>query len=174
MEERIPKCKKRIINAFIELRRKKELEKITVTELIKKADVNKSTFYVYYHDIYDLSEQLEEEIINSIAASIRHPERMIEDTPMVTRELFAAFSQHQNMTSILFSGSRSSILPEKIMAKIEEIIYAHYPLYKDDLRIHVIMTYQIYGSYFAFRNHMDQDQMYVASIIAEIGGRINN
>ena len=58
MDKRAQKSRSSIINTFLEIRSKKPLEKITVTELCKKADLNKSTFYVHYHDIYDLSEQL--------------------------------------------------------------------------------------------------------------------
>ena len=46
------------MNAFLELRSKKALEKITVRELCEKAEINKSTFYTHFRDIYDLSEYL--------------------------------------------------------------------------------------------------------------------
>lgn len=40
--------------------RKKQLEDITVSELIKIADVGKSTFYRHYHDIYDVFDEITE------------------------------------------------------------------------------------------------------------------
>ena len=54
MDLRIEKTEKGIKNAFIELRSKKPLEKITVRELCEIARINKSTFYSHYKDIYDL------------------------------------------------------------------------------------------------------------------------
>ena len=45
MDLRIVKTKKAIINAFLALRAKRPLEKITVRELCEMAMVNKSTFY---------------------------------------------------------------------------------------------------------------------------------
>ena len=63
MDLRIEKTRNSIVNTFLELRSKKDLEKITVKELCEKAQINKSTFYSHYHDIYDLSEHLEDEVV---------------------------------------------------------------------------------------------------------------
>ena len=56
MDIRIEKTEKAIKNAFLELRAKKPLEKITVKELCALACINKSTFYSHYEDIFALSE----------------------------------------------------------------------------------------------------------------------
>ena len=52
MDLRVEKTRKSIINAFIALRAKKPLEKITIKELCEKAMINKSTFYSHNADIY--------------------------------------------------------------------------------------------------------------------------
>ena len=59
MDLRIEKTEKAIKNAFMELRSKKPLEKISVRELCTLACINKSTFYSHYEDIYQLSDALE-------------------------------------------------------------------------------------------------------------------
>ena len=59
MDIRIEKTKTALHNTFLELRSRKPLEKITIKELCEKAQINKSTFYSHYKDIYDLSDQLE-------------------------------------------------------------------------------------------------------------------
>ena len=58
MDLRIEKTERGIKNAFIELRSRKPLEKITVKELCESARINKSTFYAHYKDIYDLSDAM--------------------------------------------------------------------------------------------------------------------
>ena len=77
MDLRKQRTKNSIINAFIQLRTKKPLEKITVKELAELAYINKATFYTYYQDIYDLSEQLEDEAITNMLNDIPHPEYLI-------------------------------------------------------------------------------------------------
>ena len=70
MDLRVKKTRKSIVDAFIELRQIKPLEKITVKELASKAMINKATFYLHYQDIYDLEDSLESELISSVLSSI--------------------------------------------------------------------------------------------------------
>ncbi|MBQ8043992.1 MAG: TetR/AcrR family transcriptional regulator, partial [Clostridia bacterium] len=63
MDLRTEKTKKHIIEAFIELRASKPIEKITIKELSDKAYINKATFYRHYEDIYALSETIEDKLI---------------------------------------------------------------------------------------------------------------
>ena len=63
MDLRIQKTRAAIKSAFLELRRKKPIEKITVTELAKLAEINKATFYLHYSDIYSLADEMEDEVI---------------------------------------------------------------------------------------------------------------
>lgn len=48
----------RIEKAFVELLQEKELENITVSEICKRSDINRSTFYANFIDIYDLAEKI--------------------------------------------------------------------------------------------------------------------
>ena len=49
------KTRNLIKKTFAELiNEKKELNKITVTELVKRAEITRSTFYTHYDDIYEV------------------------------------------------------------------------------------------------------------------------
>ena len=56
--------------AFLSLLRKKPLEKISVTELCRKAGVNRSTFYAHYLDVYDLMDQVTNGFIRKLFRDI--------------------------------------------------------------------------------------------------------
>ena len=56
MDLRITRTRNSIFSAFLELRSKKALERITVKELTEKAGISKQTFYLHFKDIYDLVE----------------------------------------------------------------------------------------------------------------------
>ena len=45
---------------------KKEFEGITVTELVKKANITRGAFYSHYNNIYDVAREFEEEIIKKV------------------------------------------------------------------------------------------------------------
>lgn len=171
IDRRVQRSRQNIINAFLELRSKMDLEKITVTELCKKAEINKSTFYVHYHDLYDLSEQLETEIVTGILESLEQPEKAFEDTERFTRNLFMAYDSKKNMINILFSGSRSSELPKKVEASIMELLFEIKPEYRDDPKRAIEFAYLIYGSFYAYETNKHLDQDFVISILAGMSGR---
>lgn len=56
----------KIEKAFIEMIQTKELNEINVTDLVKKAKINRSTFYVNYVDIYDLADKIKENMYNNL------------------------------------------------------------------------------------------------------------
>jgi AcrR family transcriptional regulator len=64
-DRRPAKTKKAIRLALFELLDKKELDKITITELTKNADISRKTFYIHYKKIEDVLEEAELELINA-------------------------------------------------------------------------------------------------------------
>lgn len=56
------RSRKLIRQAFYEILKEKELEKITVTDIVKKADVNRSTFYAHYPDVMGVVEEIQTEL----------------------------------------------------------------------------------------------------------------
>ena len=61
-DRRVRKTKARLREALVELLREKRVEEITVTELTRRADVNRGTFYCHYRDVHQMVEQLEERL----------------------------------------------------------------------------------------------------------------
>ena len=68
---RIKKTKRAILTAFNELLQEKPLDKISVTELAQRAEINKGTFYLHYTDIYALYQE----------ALLEHMEDKVENIP---------------------------------------------------------------------------------------------
>ena len=80
MDLRVIKTKKIIKEAFFELRKKYPLEKVKVKDICEMALINKTTFYKYYMDVFDLSTELENEAIEQffwqvkiLTAYFQHP-----------------------------------------------------------------------------------------------------
>ena len=69
-DRRIRRTQAAINTAFLNLILEKELNKITVKELCEKADINKSTFYLHYRDIYDLAEFFQQSLATKICAIV--------------------------------------------------------------------------------------------------------
>ena len=52
--QRVKITKKIIKNTLVDMLEDMDINKITVSSLCKRAEINRSTFYNYYDDIYDL------------------------------------------------------------------------------------------------------------------------
>ena len=81
---RVRYTKETIEKVFISLLQKKPVEKMTVTEICKLAGINRSTFYKYYMDCYDVAEQMQkqaltsfERILGKISEGDADPERVL-------------------------------------------------------------------------------------------------
>lgn len=167
MDRRIEKTKESIRAAFVELRAKKALERITVKELCGLARINKSTFYAHYKDIYDLSEQIESEIISDIIAGISI-ENVFSNTSEFTKSLFLAYSEKNSLITSIFSGSRQEQLPKRMHAAVRELFFSKNPQYADDLGKNVMLTFSVYGSYYAFSENREMGENAVIDVIGGI------
>lgn len=166
MDLREKKTKRSIKNAFIQLRAQKPLERISVKELAELAEISKATFYLHYHDIYDLSDCLQKEILQKVLESITQPELVLSDSARFTELLFHAFHAHQTLIDILFSGSQSSILPTNIEKELKNYIFNLVPAAKEDVKTNILLTYQIQGGFYAYqRYHKDYDIAFIMKVL---------
>ena len=150
MDLRVQKTRSSIINAFIQLRSQKPIEKITVTELSNLAMINKATFYKHYKDIYDLSESLENELIASTLQSIPDLEKCLSDPYELSKGIFHAILSQSRLLSILFSGSRATYLIQQLELQIREMVFEKHPEYRGNLEKEIQLTYIIQGGFYSF------------------------
>ena len=62
-DKRIRRTKKLLRQALTRLMQQKDFQSITVTDVVREADINRGTFYAHYRDVYDLREKIEAEMI---------------------------------------------------------------------------------------------------------------
>ncbi len=144
MDLRIQRTKAAIKEAFLVLREKKPIEKITVTELTKLANINKATFYLHYSDIYSLSDEIENVIIDEILLELKVQDKFFDDPQQYANEIFNAIVSHREQLDCVFSGSRYSICGDKIEARIKKVLFDACPGYRTD-KNDIILTFLIQG-----------------------------
>ncbi len=69
-DRRVKRTKAAIRNAFVKLLSEKDINEITVKELAEAADVNRKTFYTYYKGVYQVADDIEEDVVNTITGAI--------------------------------------------------------------------------------------------------------
>lgn len=120
--------RKRLIDAFWTLYANERLEKISIGSITKIAGLNRGTFYEYFTDIYDLLEQMEEELLQNLMEQM--DARLIEKMEMekltieninltdLTRILTQIFSAYDDKFFILLSKQGDTEFQEKLKEKI--------------------------------------------------------
>ncbi len=169
MDLRVEKTEKAIRNAFLELRAKRPLEKISVKELCQLACINKSTFYAHYRDVYDLSDCLEGETVASILDSLpREREYSVQSVEQFTRDLCLAFAAHISLINILFSGKEQNRLSVYLEHSLKTVIFEKYPAFAADVEKNILLSYCIQGAYHAYVNNPNADTATLVDVIGTI------
>lgn len=65
-DKRVIRTKKAIRTALFEITDTKDISDVTVSELSRKAGVNRRTFYTHYASITEIVEEIEEELVDAI------------------------------------------------------------------------------------------------------------
>ncbi len=60
------RSRRMIREAYTLLLKEKDLSKITVTDIVNRADINRATFYAHYPDVRGVTEEIENEIITKM------------------------------------------------------------------------------------------------------------
>lgn len=71
IDRRVKYTKQAIRDSFLKLLSVKPIEKISVTEICREADINRGTFYSHYTDPYDLKDSLEAELVEAMKARMQ-------------------------------------------------------------------------------------------------------
>ena len=87
-DKRIRRTKKLLRQALTRLMQQKDFQSITVTDVVREADINRGTFYAHYRDVYDLREKIEAEMIEDFRELIAdlHPSGTSNLQPVLARE----------------------------------------------------------------------------------------
>ncbi|WP_143463425.1 TetR/AcrR family transcriptional regulator [Levilactobacillus enshiensis] len=93
-----------IQETVLSLLESKPINAISVTEVCEQADVNRTTFYRYYNDIYDCVESIEKAFVTSL-----NP--LMSGTPSQALEhLLLAFYQDKKLSNLVFVEGKTQLL----------------------------------------------------------------
>jgi AcrR family transcriptional regulator len=107
---RVRNTKKRLRQSFARLMSEKPLQNITVAELCARAEINRSTFYAHYADIYDLQQKLELEVYGEFQTTLSQVDlssNFSEDkVPIFMLTIFSFLKRNADMCAV-FLGPHS-------------------------------------------------------------------
>lgn len=119
---RVRMTKKMIKDAYLELLETNPSEKISVTDICKVADVNRSTFYMYYEDTVILRQDIENDVLEQIPVLSGIPETITSDKEFVDvlEKFFSYIQENHRMFRILILQSDNRAFNRRLIETVLE------------------------------------------------------
>lgn len=115
--ELLAQTKKNLTDAFWELYCQQRIQQITVKKVTDRAGYNRGTFYVYFKDVYDVLEQIEESLLPDLTDY--PPKTLLSREPV---QLFAAmYERNGKYLSVLLSEKGDPDFVVRIKAILKPI-----------------------------------------------------
>ena len=111
-DKRIRRTKKLLRQALTRLMQQKDFQSITVTDVVREADINRGTFYAHYRDVYDLRDKIE------MIAAIRPSETVT--LKLVLSRLMDYLEENREIVTALIKVNAPDGFGKKMIGVIEE------------------------------------------------------
>lgn len=121
-DRRIRRTRRQIRRALAQLMQQKSASEVTVKELVDLADINRSTFYLHYSDIFDLLGAVEEELFREIRAAVdAHPVSAFEQEGLAfIEEVFSILYENREICAALVGPNGDMAFLHRIERMMEE------------------------------------------------------
>lgn len=113
-DRRVQMSKAFLKQALISLLKEKRISRITVKQLCELADVNRSTFYAHYTDIYALLNEMENDIMTELTRALQSYVENTEDPVMMTEKLIEFIGSKHEECEVLLSAHSGLSFEKKI------------------------------------------------------------
>ncbi len=107
MDRRIRKTKQQLRQSLTILLKQKRIQDITVRELAELADINRGTFYLHYRDVYDLLNQIEDELLDELESVLSkyQPGSILPNTAQIFTDVYELVQRNSELAGILLGDN---------------------------------------------------------------------
>ncbi len=121
-DRRIRKTRAQLQNGLAKLMKTKSINEITVKELVDEVDINRSTFYLHYTDIYNLLEDIENRLMDEILRVIDSHKNVTDGGLLsIFTDIFTIIDANRDICSALI-GEKGDMA---FVQSMEDIIASH-------------------------------------------------
>lgn len=111
-----------IKTAFAELLNEKDINKITVTDIVDRANISRGTFYAHYLDVYDLYAAIQTnmiEAIDELLDELGTKNVILDPTEAMTRAL-TFLEKNKDYYRLFVTSSNGERLQNRIIGRLED------------------------------------------------------
>lgn len=123
--EKTVQTRENFIDAFWNIARKEGINSVSVSKIVKKAGYNRSTFYAYFSDVYDIVEQAEQMILDTMKKEIYSISAydFFLDTDGVTDRIVNTLLKYDDKFFLLLSNNGDPQFVKKIQESAKDFVY---------------------------------------------------
>jgi len=161
VDRRTRKTKRAIRHAFAKLLSEKDINDITIRDIADLADINRKTFYNYYSGIYQVVDEIENEIVLTFESVLGEVDlkRDLNNPYRIFERLTAIINTDLDFYGHLLSMRRNVSLVSKIVTmlknKTKEALLSQIEL--DDTTADIVLGYAITGMIAASQQWFNSD-----------------
>lgn len=129
---RVIKTKRNILNSFIEIAKRKNINLISINEIVKNAEVNRGTFYLHYENKDDFIEKISSGVLEEFVLWIKRAqkinsiksEKFNENKPKDTFfEMFNFVQKNKDFFQVMLGENGSIKFREQMKNTIKNKVY---------------------------------------------------
>ena len=111
-----------IKQAFGELINEKPLSKITVTDIVERANISRGTFYAHYFDVIDLYSAIQNNIIETLDSGFEKLgiENIIADPSAAVKKGMDFLSENKQYYSLFMNSTYSETILDRSLGRVED------------------------------------------------------
>ncbi|MCM3570984.1 TetR/AcrR family transcriptional regulator [Neobacillus mesonae] len=97
LDPRVIRTRRLLIDALVNLIVVEGYEAVTIREIVRKAGVNRSTFYLHFRDKQDIVTQMQDNILEELSETLKHPTYIYETAINDFKNTNKPISSHVDM-----------------------------------------------------------------------------
>ena len=173
-DRRVLRTKRAIKNAFAHLLTQKNINDITVSDIAALADINRKTFYNYYAGVYEVVDEIENEIVSRLDEMLTEIDfKTNMDRPyMVFEKLTSVINTDKDFFGFLLGMDANVSLTTKLIdlltAKVKAILMQY--IAAEERKIDLMLEFMVPGMVAVYRRWFNSDR---SEPIEEISAEIN-
>lgn len=121
VDRRVRKTKKHLRQALTELMKEKSIKNITVRELSDLADINRGTFYIHYKDVFDMLEQIENEMFEGFNETINayKSDDILKNPAAILADIFSFLGENSDICISLLGKNGDIAFLDKLKGVVK-------------------------------------------------------
>ena len=156
VDRRILKTKRAIKTAFAKLLSEKDINDITISDIAAYADINRKTFYNYYSGIYEVVDEIENDLVDKFDEMVTEIDlrKNVNSPYMVFEKITAVINTDPDFFGYLMNMNDNVSLMTKLVDLLKDKTRSILIRYLDlsNERMELMLEYTITGIVAVYRN----------------------